>query len=994
MLAYNLYMLLRRAPLYAFLTVLTAIAYALLVAGGSLVLIYGLHLENPFANGAIIFLLALITNPLRARLQASVDTAFSKRMPANISPLEDFSRQLSGCAQISDIVGLLRKYLEENLRPISLLIFLQDPLSDHYTAQADEDGEVPSDLHFHVTSPLAIELSNRSAPLVLTESNSIPAALLEEKARLALLGSQLFLPVHGSAHLMGWVCLGPPRSGELYSKRDIEFAGALTGQAALALGRGIAGKSLERRVHEMNVLRRVSQGINITLAFDDLLELIYAQSTQLIPATDFRITLQDPYRGYLCHSLYLENDERLDDREGIPIPEGVGLEHLIVETKRSLVSDDYEKECIRNAVRPEMNCVFAWMGIPLIAGADTIGLLSLGSRDPSVLYTNDQTEVLQAIADQAAGAIVKNRLLEESDRRARQLIKLNEVARTLTSTLELKGLYKQILSSAVEILNCEGGRLLLVSQPDNELVFEAATGPVAEELLGERLPAGTGWVGRAVQSMQPVIANGSRQTPGSGDKVPKTQDIMAVPMLVKGEAIGVIEVINKKDHLPFNPDDQELLTAFSSQAATAVENARLYTLTDQALAARVEELSVMQRIDRELNASLDIRKAMGITLKWAMLQSEAEAGVIGWVETNGILVVASSGNLPGATPLQDTHLILEHAALNRILEGGQPRAIRVRNEAGGTVLLANAQTQIVVPIQRESGAAGILVLESSLDKLPPEETMTTLSRLSDHAAIAIANAQLYAEVQAANLAKSEFVSFVSHELKTPMTSIKGFTDLLAAQAVGPVNEAQSNFLSTIRSNVDRMATLVSDLADVSRIEAGRMQLDFNAVSLNEVVGEVVRSFRGQVESKEQNLILELPEDLPNAWGDRNRLIQIVTNLFSNAHKYSPSGGTIRLSVSTVQNQWDPEGASQVLHIAVMDDGFGINEEDRGKIFQKFFRSEDQKIRDSAGTGLGLSITKTLVEMQGGKIWFDTEYRQGTTFHFTVPVVESSIPEIQ
>jgi signal transduction histidine kinase len=100
-----------------------------------------------------------------------------------------------------------------------------------------------------------------------------------------------------------------------------------------------------------------------------------------------------------------------------------------------------------------------------------------------------------------------------------------------------------------------------------------------------------------------------------------------------------------------------------------------------------------------------------------------------------------------------------------------------------------------------------------------------------------------------------------------------------------------------------------------------------------------------------------------------------------------------ITVYAVQNQWDPEGAPQVLHMAVKDEGFGINEEDQEKIFQKFFRSEDQKIRDSAGTGLGLNITKTLVEMQGGKIWFDSQYRQGTTFHFTVPILESTTPDV-
>jgi signal transduction histidine kinase len=271
----------------------------------------------------------------------------------------------------------------------------------------------------------------------------------------------------------------------------------------------------------------------------------------------------------------------------------------------------------------------------------------------------------------------------------------------------------------------------------------------------------------------------------------------------------------------------------------------------------------------------------------------------------------------------------------------------------------------------------------------PDETLSFLTRLSDHAAVAITNATLYAEVQAANLAKSEFVSFVSHELKTPMTSIKGFTDLIAAGAVGPVNEAQANFLNTIRSNVDRMATLVSDLADVSRIEAGRLRLDFTAVPVAEIVNEVVRSVRGQIEAKKQNLALDLPNSLPSMWGDRTRLIQILTNLASNAYKYSPESGSIEICACLAQNQWDPEGAPDVIHLSVHDSGFGISEEDQKRIFQKFFRSEDQAIREAPGTGLGLNITKTLVEMQGGKIWFTSTLRQGTTFHFTVPVVATA-----
>jgi len=284
---------------------------------------------------------------------------------------------------------------------------------------------------------------------------------------------------------------------------------------------------------------------------------------------------------------------------------------------------------------------------------------------------------------------------------------------------------------------------------------------------------------------------------------------------------------------------------------------------------------------------------------------------------------------------------------------------------------------------------GLILLEFLVGEPLAEERMEFLSRLSDHAAIAISNAQLYSEVQAANLAKSEFVSFVSHELKTPMTSIKGFTDLLAAGSVGPVTEAQMNFLSTIRSNTERMVTLVSDLADISRIEAGRLRLDFTSVDVTEAVNEVIRSVHSQIETKEQILTIDIPDSLPPMWGDHFRIIQIITNLVSNAHKYTPKGGRIALQAELAQNIWDAQAVQQVIHLSVSDTGFGISPQEKSKIFQKFFRSEDQKIRDVPGTGLGLNITKTLVEMQGGQIWFESQPGEGTTFQFTIPVVETT-----
>jgi signal transduction histidine kinase len=334
---------------------------------------------------------------------------------------------------------------------------------------------------------------------------------------------------------------------------------------------------------------------------------------------------------------------------------------------------------------------------------------------------------------------------------------------------------------------------------------------------------------------------------------------------------------------------------------------------------------------------------------------------------------------------KDAPLPLEQPVMRLAVESGQPQRVVLEEEQRG--LLPDARSQFAVPIRREANVIGLILMESSATDHLPEDAVNFLNRLSDHAAIAIANAQLYAEVEAANNAKSEFVSFVAHELKNPMTSIKGYTELLAAGSVGAINENQSNFLSTIRSNVERMSTLVSDLNDNSKIEAGRLKLDFKAVDISDVVDEVVRSIKRQLDDKKQTVAVNLPSNLPKIWADRTRLAQVLTNLASNAYKYTPEGGQITFAAEKAKNTWDPEGAAQVAHIWVKDNGIGISLEDQQKIFQKFFRSDDSKARESPGTGLGLNITKSLVEMQGGRIWFESEFRQGTAFHITVPVAE-------
>lgn len=975
----------RQGMVYAALTVLVVAAYGLFVSGMALIL--PMPSDNPYLVGGLVFIIAVLLNPLRNRLQVLVDGTFFRGQRAYEDRIRTFSHEMTGALDIDSIGRVIRQQIMATLTPDRLHVFTYDALNDQYVALPGEDGRATSDIRFASTSALVQYFQKEQIPLYL-DTVSPPSLVKGDEARLSLLGARLFIGLHSEDKPVGWLALGSPLSGTAYTPKDLEYLENIADQASVAISRVQTVVNLERRMQEMNALSRVSQGVNVTLTFDDMLELIFAQTSQIIPSTYFHISLYNKAANYFYYGFRVDDNERIESLENQPLPNNFGLGQEIIRKRRPMITQDYTRECQARSITPAASNIYAWMGVPLNSGAETIGALSVGSRDPMVTYTRAQLDLLQSIADQTVGAIVRARLLQETEHRARQLATLNEITRQLTSTLEQEPLLRNILENAVTILNCEAGTLFMVDEQTNDLIFRVTIGPVAGNLLGQRLPAGTGIVGRAVQTRTPVIENDAKHSIVRG-KVSTDQQtgtprsLLAVPMQIKDRVLGVIEVINRRDGLPFVQDDQNILTAFAGQAAVAIENARLLALTDQELAARVEELQVMGRIVRELNASLDVDRAMNITLEYAMRLSSAEAGLIGMLEGEQIRLMAQEGYEEVFTDPSNGHLPADMPTIKPALQTGQPNQISLVS-SGEKGILPAAHMQFVIPIRREADVIGLILLESLSDS---QANLTLLSRLSDNAAIAIYNAQLYDEVQRATIAKSDFVSFVAHELKNPMTSIKGYTELLAAGSVGQINEMQTNFLHTIKSNVERMSVLVSDLNDNAKIEAGRLRLEYKAVQVTDIVDDVLRSTKRQIEDKKQTVQLHIAENMPSVWADPVRVGQVLTNLVSNAHKYTPESGAIIIGAEPTANQWDPEGAKQVVHLWVKDNGIGISVEDQAKIFQRFFRSEDSKAREAPGTGLGLNITKSLVEMQGGRIWFESEYRQGTTFHFTVPVAE-------
>jgi GAF domain-containing protein len=640
---------LHQGVIYVLLTILIVGGYALLVSGLSLVFKAAMPASNPIWVVGLVFVIAIFLEPLRVQVQNIVDAAFFRGQRAYAENIQIFTRDLNTALDVNSIGRILRRQITATLGPDRLHIYVYDPLNDQYISLPDENGHPSTDIRFSASGALAQYFGSERLPLYLDET-SLPENLKLEQTRLALLGARLFIALSGEGKPTGWLALGARFIGEPYTPRDLSFLENLCDQSSVAIQRIQTVANLEQRVQEMNALTRVSQGVNVTLTFDDVLELIYAQTAQIIPTSHLHITLHNQTNNYFYYGFCVENGDRLTNRENIPYPPNTGLNPEIIRRGRPILTQDYLHECQARNTAPEMEGVFAWMGVPLNAGADSIGALSVGSHDAGIVYTRSQLNLLQAIADQTAGAIVKSRLLHETQQRARQLGTLNDVTRQLTSTLEIEPLLQNILDSAVTILNCEAGSLFLVDEQTKELIFTVTVGPVAKDLLGQRMPHGSGIVGRAVTTRGPVIENDVKRSTATGWSTNEdektgfvTQALMAVPLQIKDNVMGVIEVINRRDGLPFVDEDQALLTAFAGQAAVALENARLYTLTDQKLADRVEELSVMQRIDRELNASLELDRAMRITLEWAMRQSGADAGLIGMIEEGKLHIVAQQG---------------------------------------------------------------------------------------------------------------------------------------------------------------------------------------------------------------------------------------------------------------------------------------------------------------------------------------------------------------
>jgi GAF domain-containing protein/CheY-like chemotaxis protein len=628
--------------------------------------------------------------------------------------------------------------------------------------------------------------------------------------------------------------------------------------------------------------------------------------------------------------------------------------------------------------------------IPLTVGRRQIGGLLVGRRVP-YKYPEKLIRNLWTLCGQAAIAIENLRLLEETRRRAQQLEAINEVGRAITSVLDLEAVLRQIVDTTKERFGHYFVSILLME--GERLVFEdGSTIGDSDRRLARRSKAfdlqGPGIVSDAARTGRPVLVNDVRDDPRYAPvpEIPNTLSELAVPIEVKGRVIGVLDV--ESDH-PFAYDqtDVVLLQSLASQAGVAIENARLFAETEAEARRRALISEVLQAASTSLDPE-DLLHQAGETISRRLGTPSA---VFLWVPEEGALrPVAVHAADATDVPLDEGMRVT--CEMNPVLFAAvEQRRSQVLERVAGHVsgpfaVLADRlrlRSDIYVPLISRERVLGVLALCRVEGQPPPSPDDVSFAEIiGANLSVVLENARLFQDAvrTAERLAevdrlKSQFLANMSHELRTPLNSIIGFSRVILKGIDGPLTDLQRQDLEAIYNSGQHLLGLINDILDISKIEAGKMELAFEMVDLEEVVRGVMATAVALVKDKPVELQQSIPADLPAVIGDNRRIRQVLLNLVSNAAKFTDEG-FIRVEV------WADE---EFVTVSVADSGIGIPPDKLPHIFEAFTQVDASPARKYGGTGLGLTISKSFVELHGGRIWAESEVGQGSTFYFTLPV---------
>jgi signal transduction histidine kinase len=650
-----------------------------------------------------------------------------------------------------------------------------------------------------------------------------------------------------------------------------------------------------------------------------------------------------------------------------------------------------------------------YLSVPLRQQGELIGLLN-ARRTEVRPFTPVQIKLLETFADQAVIAIENVRLFNELKESLEQQTATSEILGVIASSpAELQPVLDAVAENAVRVCSAEDATIRLVEE--NLLRQRAHYGAIST-LEATDLPLNRGSVtGRAVTDGQEIHVYEEvtdldtefpEATPLERQRGFLTRTRLAVPLLREGAPLGAI-LIRRVESRPFSDKQIALLKSFADQAVIAIENVRLFQELEartRELARSVGELKALGEVGQAVSSTLDLQTVLSTIVGHAVQLSGTSGGVIYEYDE------AAEGFLLRASYRMEEALVeaLRGAPI-RLGEGATGRAAIIRapvqvpdtldeREYTGARLrpmLARLgyRSVLAVPLLREDRILGALtVWRKEAGNFSPE-IVNLLQTFATQSALAIQNARLFREIEeksrqieAANRHKSEFLANMSHELRTPLNAIIGFSEVLGERMFGELNEKQAEYTEDILSSGRHLLSLINEILDLSKVEAGRMELELAKFDLPLAIDNARTFVRERATKHGINLDVTVDERLGDFVGDERKIKQILLNLLSNAVKFTPEGGRIGI------NARQADGS---VEISVSDTGIGISPEDQSNIFEEFRQVGGDYAHKTEGTGLGLTLAKKFVELHGGKIWVESEVGKGSTFTFTLPMNPHPFP---
>jgi signal transduction histidine kinase len=654
---------------------------------------------------------------------------------------------------------------------------------------------------------------------------------------------------------------------------------------------------------------------------------------------------------------------------------------------------------------PMLSSVVGWrthLSVPLRQQGELIGVIN-ARRIEVRPFTSAQIKLLDTFADQAVIAIENVRLFQELKEALEQQTATSEILGVIASSpTDIKPVVDAVAENAAKLCKAIEAQVVLL---DGDILRPTGTfgslGPALREQI--TLPVDrTSAAGRAMIDRLTVHIEDTAVISEDDFRVARMiserfgiRTILAVPLLREAAAIGAIVVLRNEPQ-PFAAKQIDLVKIFADQAVIAIENVRLFKELDERtneLTRSVGELKALGEVGQAVSSTLDLESVLTSIVSHAVQLSGTDGGAIYEYDE------ASEEFLLRATDHMEEELInalranpprLGDGVVGRAAASHEPVQIpNILEERAYAPRMRQMlerfgfRASLAVPLLREDRIiGGLVVRRKSVGEFRPE-VIELLKTFATQSVLAIQNARLFREIEdksrqieAANRHKSEFLANMSHELRTPLNAIIGFSEVLGERLFGELNEKQAEYTDDILSSGRHLLSLINEILDLSKVEAGRMELEVAAFDLPLAIDNARTFVRERAIKHGITLDVAVDDRLGEFTGDERKIKQILLNLLSNAVKFTPEGG--RIGINARQTDGSVE-------ISVSDTGIGIAPEDQPKIFEEFRQVGTDYAHKTEGTGLGLTLAKKFVELHGGRIWVTSEVGKGSKFTFTLPI---------